>query len=273
LHRYYDYVIDFAISFCVERFHPNIFSWECGEMATKELPRVLNGAKTATSRPLVTLSYAQSIDGCIAINRETRLDLSGDESLRATHQLRAESDAILVGIGTVVADNPHLTVRLVEGRNPRPIILDSHLRLPTSANVLKTPESSPIVATTPDHSAQKRRALERAGAKVICVSRNHRGWVDLAELMSLLSEAGIGTLMVEGGARVITSFLSNHMADRLVITISPRVVGGLHAIENPLVPSSKPEVKAYGLPRLTDSSYEQSGNDIIFRSSISWETA
>src|SRR3989304_8693232 len=76
-------------------------------------------------RPLVTLSYAQSLDGCIAARAGERLALSGPESMRLTHRLRAAQDAILVGIGTVPADNPRLTVHLVQGQDPQPIVLDS----------------------------------------------------------------------------------------------------------------------------------------------------
>src|SRR5512133_2370683 len=87
-------------------------------------------------RPLVTLSYAQSLDGSLAAQRGTPLALSGPQSMELTHRLRAAQDAILVGIGTVLSDNPRLTVRLVEGSQPQPVILDSHLRFPLNANLL-----------------------------------------------------------------------------------------------------------------------------------------
>src|SRR5262249_3832268 len=86
-----------------------------------------------TGRPFVTLSYAQSVDGSIAARPGQPLALSGAQSMTLTHQLRVAHDAILVGIGTVLADNPRLTVRLVEGKNPQPIVADSHLRFPLSA--------------------------------------------------------------------------------------------------------------------------------------------
>ena len=87
-------------------------------------------------RPLVTLSYAQSLDGCIAARAGERLALSGPESMQLTHQFRAAHNAILVGIGTVLADNPRLTVRLVQGQDPQPVVLDSHLRIPLEASLL-----------------------------------------------------------------------------------------------------------------------------------------
>ena len=222
-------------------------------------------------RPLVTLSYAQSLDGSIAINRENSLNLSGPESLKVTHQLRASNDAILVGIGTVLTDNPRLTVRFVEGKNPRPVVLDSHLRLPIDANLLKNTNSSPLVATTMDHDAHKRRSLEQAGITVLCVPGDNNGWVDLNYLLACLADLGIGSLMVEGGARVITSFLARRVVDRLVITITPKLVGGLRAVENPLVSVRDNTGGNNHSPKLINFAYEPSGEDIIFRATVSWD--
>ncbi len=228
-------------------------------------------ASSRPGRPLVTLSYAQSLDGSIAINRENSLNLSGPESMKVTHQLRAANDAILVGIGTVLADNPCLTVRLVEGNNPRPVVLDSHLRLPIDANLLRNEGSSPLIATTMDHDALKRRSLERAGVTVLCVPSDNHGWVDLNYLLASLADLGIDSLMVEGGARVITSFLACRVVDRLVITITPKLVGGLRAVENPLV-SVRDDISGDNhSPKLTNFAYEPSGEDIIFRATVSWD--
>lgn len=228
-------------------------------------------ASSRTGRPLVTLSYAQSLDGSIAINRENSLNLSGPESMKVTHQLRAANDAILVGIGTVLADNPYLTVRLVEGKNPRPVVLDSHLRLPIDSNLLRNTNSSPLVATTMDYDAHKRRSLERAGVTVLCVPSDNNGWVDLNYLLASLADLGIGSLMVEGGARVITSFLASRMVDRLVITITPKLVGGLRAVENPLVSVRDAAGDDNHSPKLINFAYEPSGEDIIFRATVSWD--
>src|SRR4051794_24685033 len=90
----------------------------------------------AIDRPIVTLAYAQSLDGSIATAARRPLALSSQPALKLTHQLRAEHDAILVGIGTVLADDPLLTVRLVNGPNPVPVVLDSRLRLPSTARLL-----------------------------------------------------------------------------------------------------------------------------------------
>ncbi len=244
---------------------------ESGDMSIDCIIPKLKSFKESTRgmRPLVTLSYAQSLDGCIAINRKRGLQLSGTESLKMAHELRAANDAILVGIGTILADNPYLTVRLVQGKNPRPVILDSHLRLPVDSNCLN-PDSYPVVATTPNHDSKKRKTLVRAGVTVLCVPCDDRGWVNLHCLLSTLAELGIHRLMVEGGARVITSFLRNHIVDQLVVTIAPKLVGGLRAIDNLLINGNGGQNENQQ-PKLINFGYKKLGDDIICRSMISWE--
>src|SRR5262249_55310613 len=137
------------------------------------IKRLLNkavGHRTRTGRPFITLSYAQSIDGCIAARSSEPLALSGSQSLELTHRLRAAHDAILVGIGAVLADNPRLTVRLTEGKNPQPIIVDSRLRLPRTANVLRSGSGPVWVATTETADVERQRMLEAAGARVMRLS-------------------------------------------------------------------------------------------------------
>src|SRR5215831_2035198 len=116
-----------------------------------------------TGRPFVTLTYAQSLDGCIAARRGQALHLSGRQSLTLTHRLRAAHDAILVGIGTVLADNPLLNVRLVEGKDPQPVIVDSQLRFPLEANLLRHHSLAPLIATSEQAERDRQRHLEAAG--------------------------------------------------------------------------------------------------------------
>ena len=106
----------------------------------RNLENCLSGAKgfcTKNNRPFIIISYAQSVDGSIASRSRLPIHLSGTESSVLTHQIRAGCDAILIGIGTLLADDPQLTVRLVESRNPQPIILDTHLRTPLNAKLVK----------------------------------------------------------------------------------------------------------------------------------------
>ena len=118
--------------------------------------------KRLRGRPFVTLSYAQSVDGSIAIARGLRSALSGPESLRFTHALRAGHDGILVGVGTVLADDPELRVRLVDGRDPQPVIVDSHLSTPVQAKLLSQSGRQPWIGTT---GPRRPRALRGARAR------------------------------------------------------------------------------------------------------------
>jgi 3,4-dihydroxy 2-butanone 4-phosphate synthase/GTP cyclohydrolase II len=172
-----------------------------------------------------------------------------------THSLRATHDAILVGIGTVLVDDPRLTVRLASGSNPQPVVLDSHLRLPLTAALLSHPDKRPWVAAThpqPDRVA----ALEALGTTVLTVPAAPDGRVALAPLLDLLGSRGIKTLMVEGGASVIAEFLKQKLANKLVVTISPQLLGGVHPIgfDNSI--------------ELENVSYRQLGKDMIVEAEL-----
>ncbi len=240
-----------------------------GEIFAKYLTSLGKGGRQRAKRPTVTLSYAQSLDGCIAVRRGTRCILSGSKSQVLTHKLRAANDAILVGINTVVADNPCLSVRLVEGPNPVPIVLDSRLRLPLNSKLL-TNRRSPLIATTPAAGREQEERLKAFGARVLRIVPDERGWIDLGSLLGELAELGIRNVMVEGGARVISSFLSQRLVDWIVITIAPTLLGGLHALENPLVTLTQDGRPSGNLPNLEYSAYEQIGRDLVFWSALSW---
>jgi GTP cyclohydrolase II len=183
-------------------------------------------------RPFITLSYAQSLDGCISSRPGEPLALSGQRSLRLTHQLRAAHDAILVGIGTVFSDNPRLTVRLVNGHNPRPVVVDSLLRIPLDCNLFKESSRDPIIFTSHMADANKIRILEQKGVMVVRVSSNDKGLLNLQEILAILGDLSVNSLMVEGGARIITSFLVEKAPDFVVLTVAPVLVGGLRAVSD-----------------------------------------
>ena len=232
----------------------------------EQIEALLRGASDypqSMGRPFVTLSYAQSLDGCIAAKRGQPLALSGPQSLTLTHQLRSAHDAILVGVGTLLADNPQLTVRLVEGEDPQPVVVDSWLRFPPEANLLKNPVPPWVAAGEWADEARQRR-LERAGARVLRLPADPNRQVDLSALLERLGELGIGSLMVEGGARVITSFLCARLVDLVVLTISPVLVGGLHAIE------ALGESNLANLPRFQHLRHEWLGEDLILWGSPAW---
>jgi 3,4-dihydroxy 2-butanone 4-phosphate synthase/GTP cyclohydrolase II len=216
-------------------------------------------------RPFVTLSYAQSVDGSIAARPGQPLALSGALSMTLTHQLRVAHDAILVGIGTVLADNPRLTVRLVEGKNPQPIVADSRLRFPLSANLLCQHPLSPWIAAGEQADAGRQKVLEAAGARVLRVPMNARGQVNLTALLERLGALGIHSVMVEGGARIITSFLAERLVDHIVLTMAPRLVGGLRAVRR------LAHADPVHLPRLRNLRYQWLEEDLVLWCDPAWE--
>jgi diaminohydroxyphosphoribosylaminopyrimidine deaminase / 5-amino-6-(5-phosphoribosylamino)uracil reductase len=178
-----------------------------------------------SNRPFVTLSYAQSWDGSITTKTGTTLSLSGEKSTRLTHHLRSLHDGILVGIGTVLADDPLLNVRQCPGPSPQPIILDSKLRMPSSARLCTLIDKKCWVLTTKGKHVEPSAGLEIITVPADCAKR-----VDLTTAMLLLRNRGINSLLVEGGANVISAFLKAKLVDVIVLTIAPTLVGGYKAI-------------------------------------------
>lgn len=187
------------------------------------------------SRPWVTLSYAQSLDACLTLTRGTPTAISGAEALRLTHAARAAHAAILIGIGTLLADDPRLTARLANAQQPQPVILDSRLRTPQHARVLQHPLGAWIITT---HAAPSVRAhaLSQAGARIIRVNADSHGRVSLNEALAYLSSASIASVMVEGGAQILSALLTHSLADFALITIAPLILGGLPALQLPPTP-------------------------------------
>ena len=218
-----------------------------------------------TGRPFVTLSYAQSLDGSIAARPGRPLALSGSQSMALTHGLRAAHDAILVGIGTLLADNPRLNVRLVEGKDPQPIVVDSRLRFPPYANLLRNGRV-PWIATSEGADPERQTALEKIGARVLRLPTGANGWVDLAALLEHLGQLGVNSLMVEGGAQIITSFLATRLVDQVVLTIAPMLVGGLRVMDY----LGQAQMNCF--PRLRQVSYQRLGEDLVLRGEPHWET-
>lgn len=188
-------------------------------------------------RPAITASYAQSLDGSIAAHPGEPLRLSGSGALGLTHRLRAGHDAILVGIGTVLADDPRLNVRLAAGRSPAPVVLDSRLRLPPDARLLEGAgrERAPLVAATASAPTDRAERLRRRGVTVLRFPPRD-GLVPLVPLMGALRRRGVRRLLVEGGGRVLTSLFAERLPDRVVITVAPRLVGGEPALARVAAP-------------------------------------
>ncbi|MEY3660546.1 MAG: hypothetical protein RLZZ169_1371 [Pseudomonadota bacterium] len=215
-------------------------------------------APRSPTRPFVTLSYAQSLDGSLAARAGEPLQLSGSAALQVTHQLRSLHDGILVGIGTVLADDPQLTVRHWVGPSPQPIVLDSQLRLPATARLCLHERGCWVLTC---RAAAARSTLP---CQLLSEADNGAGQVDLSAALLLLKQRGIHSLMVEGGATVLTAFLRARLVDAVVVTIAPRFVGGYRAIGD--LAASVPQ-----LPRLIDAESESLAGDVIIRGRVDFD--
>ena len=183
-------------------------------------------------RPTVTVSYAQTLDGRLAAANGSSRWISSPDSLRFAHQLRAEHDAVAVGAGTACNDDPRLTVRLVPGDDPLRVVVDSALRTPLSAAVLANGAAKGTVLAVTDRAPDERCAeAESLGATVLRLPTSGKGRVDLDALLSGLHSLGVRSVMVEGGAALITSFLHDRLVDRLAVCIAPKILGrGIEAV-------------------------------------------
>jgi len=228
---------------------------ECGLL--EEEARTLNRAYLklkATGRPLVILKWAMTLDGKIACTSGDSRWVTGEVARSHVHQIRDQVDAILVGVGTALRDDPELTARpsrpgplpvwaggLDPGpdpdwrpRDPLRIVLDSAARLPLEARLLspalqdRPSPNRTLVAVTHRAKPEKRRALEEKGAEVLVLPEQKEG-VALEPLLEELGRRGIGTLLVEGGSQVHGSFLARGLADYVMVYVAPKLVGGAGA--------------------------------------------
>ncbi len=187
-----------------------------------------------TGLPFVTLKLAQTLDGKIATKSGDSRWITGLKARQFAHRLRAESDVVLVGRGTVEKDDPKLTVRHVSPARPdRPIrvILDSMLKTPPDAKVLTTGQWETIIATTDAAAVQREEALRRAGASFIRTGAQD-GRVDVEAVLRALAERGLTSVLVEGGAEVAWEFVSRGLVDKTVFMIAPKVLGGRESISS-----------------------------------------
>ena len=180
-------------------------------------------------RPFVVVKYAQTLDGRIATFTGDAKWISGEPERRISHAMRAGCDAVLVGAETVLRDDPQLTVRMVSGASPLRVVLDSKLRTPPSAQVLSD-DAATLILCGPDADPGRRAELLAAGVTVREVPRAPDG-LDLGAALLLLRSMGVDSLLVEGGGRIITSMLHAGVVDRLVVSVSPTIVGaGVEAV-------------------------------------------
>jgi diaminohydroxyphosphoribosylaminopyrimidine deaminase/5-amino-6-(5-phosphoribosylamino)uracil reductase len=179
--------------------------------------------------PFVVLKVAATLDGKIATRNGDSKWISGEASRRFVHQLRGQADGILVGIGTVLRDDPLLTARGKRGSEPYRIVLDSRLKIPEEARVFEHSPSKVILATTESAPQDKIERLETRGVRVFIID-SKEGRVDLRSFLRKLGEIGMMTLLVEGGSRVNGSFLDEGLIDKFFIFLSPKLIGDPEAL-------------------------------------------
>ncbi|MFF2289764.1 bifunctional diaminohydroxyphosphoribosylaminopyrimidine deaminase/5-amino-6-(5-phosphoribosylamino)uracil reductase RibD [Peribacillus butanolivorans] len=213
-----------------------------------------------TNRPFVISKYAMTLDGKLATHTGHSKWITGEKSRHSVHLLRDEVDAILIGIGTVLADNPSLTTRLPEGggKNPIRIILDSELRVPLDANVVQVSDAKTVIVTQENASVDKIAALSEKGIEFIIVPKTDAG-LDLRILMEELYKKGITDVLLEGGSEVNASFLRAGLIDKYLIYVAPKLLGG----RNSLTPFSGINVDTMDEAMdVSISSVDMSGEDI-----------
>jgi diaminohydroxyphosphoribosylaminopyrimidine deaminase/5-amino-6-(5-phosphoribosylamino)uracil reductase len=181
--------------------------------------------------PFVTLKAALTLDGKIACRTGNSKWISSAGTRDYIHLLRGEHDAIMIGVNTLVADDPRLTIRHPNwsGKKIVRVILDSRLRFPPTAKILSTlPRGRVIVFAGRGAPAAKARALEARGVEVVVPGGRKKAWV-LPDVLAELGRREIASLLVEGGSRLFTAFVENGLADKAVLTYAPRLVGGVAA--------------------------------------------
>src|SRR3954471_19878324 len=188
-----------------------------------DVGRLLGPQRPRADRPNVVVKYAQTVDGRIATRTGDARWISGEPERRIAHAMRAGCDAVLVGVGTVLQDDPQLTVRMVPGASPLRVVLDSSLRTPPTAQVLSD-DAATVILCRPGADPARRRELAATGAAVHEVPEGPDG-VRVEDAMALLRGLGIDSLLVEGGGQVITSLLRTAAVDRLVVSVSPTIIG------------------------------------------------
>lgn len=213
--------------------------------------------------PLVTLKAAVTLDGRLAARSGESKWITGVSARREAHRLRSESDAVLVGVGTVLADDPELNVRLVRGRNPLRVVLDTELRTPGRSKLVRGAKRiATLILHAPDASAARRAKLAAAGVQLAAIARDRRAGLNLERALREIAERGVAQLLVEGGARVHGALLGRGLADAAAVFVAPLILGDSRA--RPLADSdqSVPLSKAWEIP---DPEIRVLGRDVMVR--------
>jgi diaminohydroxyphosphoribosylaminopyrimidine deaminase / 5-amino-6-(5-phosphoribosylamino)uracil reductase len=217
-------------------------------------------------RPYVLLKLAASIDGRIATARGESRWISGPAARRWVHELRNQVDAVMVGSGTVLADDPALTCRMRGGRDPLRVVVDGRLRISPRARIVRQrSRAATLIAVTASAPPARARALARAGAEVMVVP-GRRGKVLLAALLRELAARGVVSVLIEGGGELAAAALRAQLVDRLLVVTAPMVIGG----------DGRPMLGSLGLgrlanaPRIVDERMSRLGPDLLREGTVAY---
>ena len=178
--------------------------------------------------PYVTLKAAQTLDGMIADKNNYSEWISSSESRKYVHWLRARYDAVLIGSETARIDNPKLTVRMVEGRNPYRVVLDSSLKLKSDLNLFKINSDNKTIVITSEKNKSKLKKinqLEKLGVKILFVKLDAQGRMQLKSVLKEIVKLQISSILVEGGSKIYSSFLKQKLFDDIFLFVSPKILG------------------------------------------------
>jgi diaminohydroxyphosphoribosylaminopyrimidine deaminase/5-amino-6-(5-phosphoribosylamino)uracil reductase len=205
---------------------------EVVEGVLKEEARRLNAPffkLMTTGTPYVIAKWAMSLDGKTATYTGDSRWVSSKESREYVHKVRSQVDAVVVGINTVLRDDPLLTSRIPGGRNPKRIVLDSQARIPLDCKLLKSlEESGVIIATTPSAPREKVEELRKAGCGVLLLGGNEQG-IDVIEFLEVLGQWKFTNVLLEGGGSLTASFFEKGLVDKVMVFVSPKIIGGAEA--------------------------------------------
>jgi diaminohydroxyphosphoribosylaminopyrimidine deaminase / 5-amino-6-(5-phosphoribosylamino)uracil reductase len=222
-------------------------------------------------RPFVILKAGMTLDGQIATASGEAKWITSNQSRREVHQLRSQVDAILVGIGTVLSDDPSLTARVdpqfkkLATRQPLRIVVDSQLRVPLNAQILSRQDAAKtLIATTSSAPAARRRALQKLGIEVLVLPRR-RGHVSLPALMHELGKRGVTLLLVEGGGEINAAMLQARLVQQVRLYIAPALLGGGNA--KGVIGGKSPAHLAQAL-RLRDVRTRSVGRDVVVEGNL-----
>ncbi len=176
--------------------------------------------------PFVTLKAALTLDGRIATAAGDSKWISSEASRRLVHRMRAKSDAVLVGVGTVAKDDPLLTVRMVRGRDPMRVIVDPDLKTPPGARMLSEGTGTVVIGAAEDADKKRAETLSARGARIVYCPRTDGGLLSIEALLTELGKLNVMRLLVEGGANIFTYFITRAIFDKIVLVYAPKILTG-----------------------------------------------